>query len=137
MNTTPRRTSSTSMSAIYAVSSDGRASRRRSTQCAPSVTAWAAPSEAVSALLARLRPAGLRWRLAGWFTIVTLACTAIVFVAVYRGTGTQLRHQIDGETTGDAQELAHNLVLARARTPRGLAAAASRYIHAQPFSASS
>jgi signal transduction histidine kinase len=88
-------------------------------------------------LITRLRPAGLRWRLAGWFTLVTIACTAIVFVAVYRGTGTQLRHQIDGETAGDARELAHNLVLAKARTPRGLAAAASRYIQAQPFSASS
>jgi hypothetical protein len=33
-------------------------------------------------LLTRLRPAGLRWRLAGWFTLVTIACTAIVFVAV-------------------------------------------------------
>jgi two-component system OmpR family sensor kinase len=88
-------------------------------------------------LLHRLPPVGLRWRLAGWFTLVTLACTAIVFVAVYRGTGTQLRHQIDAETSGDARELAHNLVLARARKPRQLAAAASRYINAQPFSASS
>jgi signal transduction histidine kinase len=87
--------------------------------------------------LTRLRPAGLRWRLAGWFTLVTIACTAIVFVAVYRGTGSQIRHQIDGETTGDARELAHNLVLAKARTPRRLAAAASRYIQAQPFKASS
>jgi two-component system, OmpR family, sensor kinase len=87
--------------------------------------------------LRRLPPVGLRWRLAGWFTLVTIACTAIVFVAVYRGTGTQLRHQIDGETSGDARELAHNLVLARAKKPRELAAAASRYIDAQPFSASS
>jgi two-component system, OmpR family, sensor kinase len=87
--------------------------------------------------LNRLRPAGLHWRLAGWFTIVTVACTAIIFVAVYRGTGTQLRHQIDGETTGDARELAHNLLLAKARTPRELAAAADRYIQAQPFRASS
>jgi two-component system OmpR family sensor kinase len=91
----------------------------------------------MGALLTRLRPTGLRWRLAAWFTLVTIACTAIVFVAVYRGTGTQLRHQIDGETTGDARELAHNLVLARARTPRALAAAAGRYIHSQPFKASS
>jgi two-component system, OmpR family, sensor kinase len=91
----------------------------------------------LSALLQRLPPAGLRWRLAGWFTLVTLACTAIVFVAVYRGTGTQLRHQIDSETSGDARELAHNLVLAKARTPQQLASAASRYIAAQPFSASS
>ena len=88
-------------------------------------------------ILRRLHPTGLRWRLAAWFTLVTIACTAIVFVAVYRGTGSQLRHQIDGETGGDALELAHNLALAKARTPKQLSAAASRYIHAQPFSASS
>jgi signal transduction histidine kinase len=87
--------------------------------------------------LRRLAPAGLRWRLAGWVTLVTLGCTAIVFVAVYRGTGDQLRHQIDSEIAGDSAELAHNLLLARAHTPRELARAATRYIHAQPFSASS
>ena len=91
----------------------------------------------MSSRLHRLAPVGLRWRLAGWFTLVTLACTAIVFVAVYRGTGTQLRHQIDSETSGDTRELAHNLVLARARNARALAGAATRYINAQPFSASS
>jgi two-component system, OmpR family, sensor kinase len=88
-------------------------------------------------ILRRFPPTGLRWRLAGWLALVTLACTAIVFVTVYRGTGTQLRHQIDQETAGDAGELAHNLVLARSRTPRQLSAAATRYVRAQPFSASS
>jgi two-component system, OmpR family, sensor kinase len=84
-----------------------------------------------------MAPAGLRWRLAGWVTLVTLACTAIVFGAVYRGTGEQLRHQIDGEIAGDAAELAHNLALAKAHTPAQLAQAATRYIHDQPFGASS
>ena len=45
-------------------------------------------------------PAGLRWRLAGWFTLLTLLCIAIVFVAVYRGTGAQLRGEIDHATRG-------------------------------------
>jgi two-component system OmpR family sensor kinase len=85
----------------------------------------------------RLVPGGLRWRLAGWFTLVTLFCTAIVFVAVYRGTGTQLRRQIDKELNGDAAELAHNLMAAHARTPAELSRAATRYIDDQPFSASS
>jgi len=84
-----------------------------------------------------MSPSGLRWRLAGWLTLVTLACTAVVFVAVYSGTGSQLRHQIDQETGGDARELAHNLVAAKARNPRQLSAAATRYVRAQPFSASS
>ncbi|MGA2454659.1 MAG: ATP-binding protein [Solirubrobacteraceae bacterium] len=88
-------------------------------------------------MIRRLVPGGLRWRLAGWFTLVTLLCTAIVFVAVYRGTGTQLHRQIDSELTGDAAELAHNLMVAHARTPRELSRAATSYIDNQPFSASS
>ena len=62
---------------------------------------------------------------------------AIVFVAVYRGTGSQLRHQIDTEITGDEAELTHDLSVSGARTPRALASAATRYIASQPFSASS
>ncbi|MCW3019399.1 MAG: integral rane sensor signal transduction histidine kinase [Solirubrobacterales bacterium] len=92
--------------------------------------------------LRRLAPAGLRWRLAGWFTLVTLLCIAIVFVAVYRGTGSQLRRQIDHELSGDAAELAHNLTGTDAEDPREhsareLHSAATRYIDNQPFSASS
>ena len=87
--------------------------------------------------LRRVLPSGLRWRLAGWLALVTIACIAIVFVAVYRGTGAQLRRQIDRETAGDARELAHNLLLAKARNAREVSAAATRYVHAQPFSASS
>jgi two-component system, OmpR family, sensor kinase len=88
-------------------------------------------------ILRRLIPAGLRWRLAGWVALVTLLCTGIIFVAVYGGTGTQLRHQIDQELGGDAGELAHNLALANASTSRQLSQAATRYIRDQPFSASS
>ncbi len=87
--------------------------------------------------LARIVPAGLRWRLAGWIALVMLICTGIAFVAVYRGTGTQLRRQIDQEISGDAAELAHNLTSARVRTPSGVARVASSYVHNQPFSASS
>jgi len=87
--------------------------------------------------LRQLIPGGLRWRLAGWFAFVTLLCTAIVFIAVYGGTGAQLRAQIDSEIAGDAAELAHNLMAGQARTPRRLSEAATRYIRDQPFSASS
>jgi two-component system, OmpR family, sensor kinase len=85
----------------------------------------------------RLAALGLRWRLAGWISLVTLICIGIVFVAVYRGTGTQLRGQIDREIGGDARELAHNLLDSRARTSRALSQAAARYVRDQPFSASS
>jgi signal transduction histidine kinase len=87
--------------------------------------------------LRRLSPAGLRWRLAGWVALVTLLCTGIAFVAVYGGTGTQLRHQIDQEIEGDSRELAHNLALAKSPTSRQLSEAATRYVRDQPFSASS
>jgi two-component system, OmpR family, sensor kinase len=80
---------------------------------------------------------GLRWRLAGWVTLVTLLCTSIAFVAVYRGTGAQLRHQIDHEISGDAGEFADNLSLPRTSSPKQVAEAARRYVANQPFSAGS
>jgi two-component system, OmpR family, sensor kinase len=85
------------------------------------------------------RPAaiGLRWRLAGWIAVVTLLCIGIVFVAVYRGTGTQLRGQIDRELGGDASEFAHNIMDSRAGSARALSQVAARYVRDQPFGASS
>jgi len=66
-----------------------------------------------------------------------LLFAAVIFVAVYRGTATQLRHQIDHELAGDASELSHNLELLGGDSPHVLAAAATRYVHDQPFGASS
>jgi two-component system, OmpR family, sensor kinase len=85
----------------------------------------------------RLMPAGLRWRLALWVALVVVLSTGVAFVAVYRGTGTQLRGQIDRGIEGDAAELAHALTSSGARTPKAALAAASGYIRGQPFSASS
>lgn len=87
--------------------------------------------------LARLRPTGLRWRLATWLTLVTLLCTALVFVVVYRGTASQLRHQIDQEIRADSSELVGNIAPVRARTPGGVAATSGRYVRDRSFSASS
>ncbi|HUB36475.1 MAG TPA: ATP-binding protein [Solirubrobacteraceae bacterium] len=88
-------------------------------------------------LLAPLVPASLRWRLAAWVAAVMLVCLAVVFVAVYRGTGAELHRQIDRELSGDAAELAHNLAVSGARSPAGVAGAARRYVRNQPFRASS
>jgi hypothetical protein len=44
-----------------------------------------------------------------WVAVLMLVCTGITFVAVYRGTGTQLRHQIDQEIAGDAGALSRTL----------------------------
>jgi two-component system OmpR family sensor kinase len=84
-----------------------------------------------------LRWGGLRWRLTAWVAVVMLLFAAVIFVAVYRGTATQLRHQIDTELAGDASEFSHNLQLLGRGSPHTLAAAASRYVHDQPFGASS
>jgi signal transduction histidine kinase len=86
---------------------------------------------------------GLRWRLTAWVAVVMLLFAAVIFVAVYHGTGTELRHQIDRELAGDASELAHNLQLVARAAPHGrasphaLSVAATRYVNDQPFRASS
>jgi signal transduction histidine kinase len=79
----------------------------------------------------------LRWRLASLVVLLILACLGIAFVAVYNGTGTQVRSQIDAEIAGDADDFAHNLRLAHAHTPQQISRAASRYIAGLPFTASS
>jgi signal transduction histidine kinase len=66
-----------------------------------------------------------------------IGSSLITFVAVYRGTGTQLRHQIDAEIAGDADELAHALSSSGAHGMPRLRSAAAGYINAQPFRASS
>jgi two-component system OmpR family sensor kinase len=80
---------------------------------------------------------GLRWRLAGWVALVVLVCTGISFVAVYGGTGAQLRGQIDTELRGDASELARSLQLARPRSPQAVLLTSDRYVRSQPFAATS
>jgi len=86
---------------------------------------------------------GLRWRLTAWVAVVMLLFAAVIFLAVYRGTGTELRHQIDHELAGDASEFAHNLQLVDRAAPHGhaspheLSVAATRYANDQPFTSSS
>jgi signal transduction histidine kinase len=89
------------------------------------------------ALRERLAGVGLRWRLAGWVVLVVLLCTAISFVAVYRGTGTQVRQQIDRELAGDAGDLAHDLARVHPVSAKRAAGAASEYVRDQSFAASS
>jgi two-component system OmpR family sensor kinase len=85
----------------------------------------------------RLSWGGLRWRLTAWVAVVMLLFAAVIFVAVYRGAATQLRRQIDRGLAGDAGEFSHNLKLSDEDSPQALAAAATRYVHNQPFGASS
>ncbi len=85
----------------------------------------------------RIAPGGLRWRLGAWVALVVLVSSAVTFVVVYRGTGSELRHQIDQEIHGDASELSHALRASGGFQPAEVAQRATRYIRAQPFSASS
>jgi signal transduction histidine kinase len=75
--------------------------------------------------------------LGAWVAFVVLVSCALTFVVVYRDTGSELRHQIDSEISGEASELSQALTSSGAHKPRGVAERATRYIQGQPFSASS
>jgi signal transduction histidine kinase len=91
----------------------------------------------VSARLSGLAPAGLRWRLTGWVAAVLLLASAITFVAIYRGTGSELGRQIDRELRTDADAFARHLSPASSQGPSALARSAEAYVRAQPFRATS
>ena len=69
--------------------------------------------------------------------LVVVISSAITFAVVYRGTGTELRRQIDSEIAGDASGLSDALSASGARTPAQMLAAARSFVRGQPFNASS
>jgi signal transduction histidine kinase len=85
----------------------------------------------------RLLPSGLRWRLTAWVALVMMFSFAVTVFAVYKGTGTQIRRDIDHEVRGDLSELSHALRAARPATAAQIERAASGYVTSQPFSATS
>ncbi len=91
----------------------------------------------MSAVLQRLWSIGLRWRVAGMSTVVVLVCLGTAFVAVYRGTGSQLRRQTDAQIASSAHSLAVALDSEHADSLRQLTTAATRYVRNRPFSSSS
>jgi two-component system OmpR family sensor kinase len=72
-----------------------------------------------------------------WVAGVLLVSAAVIFAVVYRDTGDQLRAQIDRDIAGDAGQLRQSLVPLAGETPRRIALAARRYVHAQPFRSTS
>ena len=82
-------------------------------------------------------PAGLRWRFTAWVASVLLASAAAIFVVVYTDTGSQLRSQIDRDIASDTGQLAQALRPLALRPPDRIAAAARRYMQAQPYTATS
>lgn len=85
----------------------------------------------------RLRRPGLRWRLAAGVAAVVIIVSAISFILIYQGTGTQVRHEIDDEISGDVSEFGQTLANARSHSSADLAQAALAYVRGQPFSTSS
>ena len=79
----------------------------------------------------------LRWRLTLWVGGVLLISAALMFVAIYRATGDKLRAQIDRDIAGDARQLEQSLAPFAGQPPSDIALAATRYMDAQPFNATS
>ncbi len=84
-----------------------------------------------------VRPGGLRWRLTLWVAAVMLVSFAAIFVVVYRDTGSQVTSQINRDIEGDVTQLRLAMRAVSGLSPRGISAAALRYVRAQPYSASS
>jgi heavy metal sensor kinase len=78
----------------------------------------------------------LRWRLAALIGAVIVLSVGATYVAVYRGTGTQLRDQIDRELRADAEAFGRGGVPAGSPSPAAVERVARRYIASQPFRAS-
>jgi two-component system, OmpR family, sensor kinase len=66
-----------------------------------------------------------------------LVSAAVVFAVVYISTGSQIRGQIDRDIRGDTAQLREAVKPLAGRSPSQIAAAAERYVRAQPYSATS
>ncbi|MEA2298163.1 MAG: two-component system, OmpR family, sensor kinase [Solirubrobacteraceae bacterium] len=82
-------------------------------------------------------PRGLRWRLTLSGATILIGAFAITSVAVYRGTGSVLRGQIDRQLRADADAFVRAAGPDGEHDPRSLAAAAAAFIRTQPFRATS
>ncbi|MHB1807963.1 MAG: sensor histidine kinase [Solirubrobacteraceae bacterium] len=94
----------------------------------------------------RLGLGSLRWRLAAWVAAIVVISSGLTFYVVYRGTGSQVRAQINHDLTSDASALigtlgtegrAEDLGGARQGTAAGTVMAARRFIASQPFTSTS
>jgi heavy metal sensor kinase len=78
----------------------------------------------------------LRWRLATLIGAVMVLSVGATYIAVYRGTGTQLRDQIDRELRADAEAFGRAGVPPGSPSQQEVDRAARHYIATQPFRAS-
>jgi two-component system OmpR family sensor kinase len=85
----------------------------------------------------RLRfPRGLRTRLTLWIAVILMLAVAASFVAIYRGTGQQLRSQLDHDLATQAGAFAAALP-GGGEDGREVRAITRRYVNHQPFRATS
>jgi signal transduction histidine kinase len=82
------------------------------------------------------RRQSLRWRLAVAIAAILIVAVGITFLAIYRGTGAQLRAQTDRELRADVAAFLGHGVPAGDTSRRAVEAAGRRYVGAQPFTAS-
>lgn len=87
--------------------------------------------------ISSLLRSSLRWRLTAWVAGVMVLSAVVTFAVVYRDTDHELRGQVNRDVGGDATELAQSLRLMSGDSATQIAAAAGRYVNAQPYSASS
>jgi two-component system OmpR family sensor kinase len=78
------------------------------------------------------RKTGIRARLTAAIALITLAALGATFVAVYQGTGSDLRQQIDRDLGEDAGALIQQVAGARPLAPAAVVRRAQRYINSQP-----
>jgi signal transduction histidine kinase len=91
----------------------------------------------VRARLSSALSPGLRWRLTAWVAGVMVISAAVVFLVVYQDTGVQLRSEIDRDITGDTTQLLQSLQSFGGRGQKQIAADATNYVRAQPYTATS
>ena len=72
----------------------------------------------------RLLPVGIRWRLTAWVAAVLLLCFAVIFFAVYRGTGISCASRSIADRWASDGELLPRTCPACGRSPRQVARAA-------------
>jgi two-component system OmpR family sensor kinase len=79
----------------------------------------------------------IRWRFAAWVAGALIGVSAVTGAVVYRETGSELRRQIDRDVSGDVVALSQTLRQLPASSPKAVLAAATRYVHGQPFTGTS
>ena len=66
-----------------------------------------------------------------------LVSAAVVFLVVYQDTGSQLEGEIDRDISGDTSQLIQSLQPLKGQSPSRISAAATRYVRAQHYTATS